>query len=199
MKSIKITILSLLLSLGIQLTGQEVQEKLDAAKASYEAGNLEDARFSLQQALQGINQAIGNEILNLLPDQLGEMNKVDAEDNVTGVSAGFAGLYVNRKYQGPNSDATVEIISDSPLLGSISSLLTMPVFMASDPNQKRIKIDSYKALLTRNDNDSIISYDVQMPFGSSMLTFNCNGIGDEKEVEGLLNTLPVSEIVKTAQ
>jgi hypothetical protein len=76
----------------------------------------------------------------------------------------------------------------------------MPGFMTSDENQKRIKIEGYKALLTRNaDNEGTVSYDLQMPFSGSLLTFQCTGIEDENEVIGMANSIPVDEIVTIAR
>jgi hypothetical protein len=188
------------LLLGIQVQAQEVQERLNEAQSSYSSGDLENARFALQQALQGINQAIGKDILGLLPDNLGGMDKVDTDDNVTGVNIGFAGLFVNRSYKGENKDAAIQIMSDSPMIAGINAMLAMPSFINSDPNQKRIKIENYKALLTKSTNTGgVVSYNIQMPFGSSMFTFTSNGINEENEVTTLLKSIPVEKIIKTAE
>ena len=200
MKNLTIKILIAVLFFGIQLQAQDVHEKLNEAEASYSSGDLENARFALQQALQGINQAIGKDILTLLPDNLGGMDKISANDNVTGVTAGFAGLFVNRNYQGENKEASVQIMSDSPMITAINAMLAMPAFVNSDPNQKRIKIENYKALLTKSlDDQGIVSYNIQMPFGSSMFTFSSTGIPDENEVTTLLKNIPIDKIIKTAE
>ena len=200
MKKLIISTLMFVLLLGINVTAQDVQEKLKEAQTSYSSGDLENARFALQQALQGINQAIGKDILALLPDNLGGMNKIEANDNVTGVTAGFAGLFVNRNYKGEIKEASVQIMSDSPMIAAINAMLAMPSFINSDPNQKRIKIENYKALLTKNVNDQgVVSYNVQIPFGSSMFTFSSTGISEENEVTALLKSIPVDKIVKTAE
>ncbi|MBP6977803.1 MAG: hypothetical protein PHD61_05890 [Bacteroidales bacterium] len=191
----------LILSLfAIQVHAQDVSGQLNTATASYTSGDLENARFSLQEALNGVNQALGKEILDLLPGTLGGMNAQLDADNVTGTNMGFAGLYVNRDYQKDTiRDASLEIISDSPMLATVNSLLTMSTMFSSDPNQKRIKIGSYKALMTKSESNDIISYDIQMPFGNSMMTFKTNGIADEAEVTGLVNSLPITDIVRLAQ
>lgn len=182
------------------IDAQEVNTNFADAKSAYNTGDLENTRFALQQALDGINQTIGQEILKVLPMSLGEMSAVDGSDEVSGTNMGFAGLYVGRSYKGDSTSASFQILSDSPLLGSISSMLSMSVFFASDPNQKKIKVHGYKALLTRSEDDSgLISYDVQMPFGDSMLTFETSGVGDENMVTGMLQEIPVDEIVNTAQ
>lgn len=182
------------------LEAQEVASDLGEARSSYTAGDLENTRFELQQALNGINQTIGNEILIQLPVTLGDMNAVEGSDNVTGSGSGFAGLFVSREYQGENTSATFQIISDSPMLVGVNSLLSMSVFLAADPNQKRIKIDGYKALMTRSeDEEGLVKYDVNMPFGDSMMNFTTEGVNEEKQVTGILDEVPVGEIVKTTQ
>lgn len=179
---------------------QDVQASLDSALSSYKSGDLDQARYALQQALTGINQAIGKEILLLLPASMEGMVSDEKSDNLTGTSYGFAGLFVSRSYSGENTSASVDIISDSPMLAGINTLLTMPAFGASDPNQKRIKINGYKALLTRSTSDEgTVSYTIQLPFSNSLLTFNCSGFDSEEKVTGMAGMIPVDKIVKLTQ
>ncbi len=199
-KLLFITVLLILIP-GMILQAQDVQARLDEASSSYESGNLENARFALQEALNELNQVIGKEILDLLPTEMNGMAKVEESDNVTGSGAGFAGLYVNRSYAlDTTASSSIEIVSDSPMLASINAMMTMPAFMSSDPNQKRIKIGNYKALLTKDSDDQgMVSYDIQLPFGSSLLTFSTEGINDEDEVIDMVNSLPIDEMVKLTQ
>lgn len=190
----------LVLSSGIKLYSQDVQANLDAAISSYQSGDLENTRFALQEALNSINQAIGQEILGLLPASVGGMAKTPDGDNVTGTGMGFAGLYVNRSYAGENKNASIEVVGDSPFMAGINALLAMPAFMSSDPNQKRIKVSNYKALLTKSaDDQGVTTYDIQLPFSNSLLTFRCTGVADENEVVGMVNSLPVDKIAKLAE
>jgi len=201
MKKILFTFTVILaISSGIHLYSQDIQANLDAARSSYQSGDLENARFALQEALNFINQAIGQEILGMLPATVGGMAKVEDGDNVTGTGMGFAGLYVNRSYTGENKNASVEIIGDSPMMAGINALMAMPAFMSTDPNQKRIKVSNYKALLTKStDDQGVASYDIQLPFNSSLLTFRCTGVQNENDVVGMVNSLPVDKIAKMAE
>lgn len=201
MKTIITTILSLVLLFAVRAGAQGVEESLNNARSSYAAGDLENARFALQEALRGVNQAIGQDILDMLPTTLGGMDYLPSSDDVTGMNIGFAGLFVNRDYvKDTTLDASFEIVSDSPLLAGINSLLTMSTLFTSDPNQKRIKVDNYKALLTRSeDSEGVVSYEAQVPFGSSLLTFKSTGIEDESEFTGLLNSLPIAKIIDLAE
>ena len=185
---------------GAFISAQEVTTTLNEALSSYKSDNLEDARFALQGALNGINQAIGKEILAILPDEMNGMPKVETGDDVTGINTGFAGLFISRSYMAENRNASIEIVSDSPLLAGINTILAMPGFMTSDENQKRIKIEGYKALLTRStDGEGMVSYDLQMPFSGSLLTLQCAGIEDENEVITMAKKIPVDEIVTIAR
>ena len=133
----------------------------------------------------------------MLPATMGDLPAVAAEDNVTGSSLGFAGLYVNRTYQGTDKSGKIEIVSDSPILAGLNTILAMPMLMGSDPNQKRIKISGYKALLQKNSDDTgKISWTVQVPFNQSLLTFSCEGFDNENDVIAMANTIPIDKIVK---
>ncbi len=192
--------IALTLVSGTKVFSQDVQANLDKASSSYQSGDLENARFALQEALNYINQAIGQEILGLLPASIGGMEKTTDGDNVTGTGMGFAGLFVNREYAGGNKNASIEIVGDSPMMASLNALLSMPAFLSSDPNQKRIKIGTYKALQTKStDDQGTVTYDIQLPFTSSLLTFRCTGVQNETEVAGMANSIPVDKIAKLAE
>ncbi len=196
----KIFTIICIIALGFGLQAQDVNEKLDEAQSAYKSGELEGARFALQEALQGINQAIGREILELLPTQLGDMPKVETDDNVTGTTVMFAGLFVNRRYVGETSTASVEIMSDSPLIAGINAFMSLPAIMVTDPNQKRIKVDNYRGMLTRSeDTDGTVSYDAQIPVGSTLFSFRTTGIDNEKTVTDYLNQLQIGKISKIAE
>ncbi len=74
------------------------------------------------------------------------------------------------------------------------------VSVNSDPNQKRIKVSKHKALLTRStDDEGKVSYEVQVPFSSSMMTFQCSGVDDENEVVEMANAIEVDRILEIAE
>jgi len=184
----KILLVSAILAVflpGTGLKAQDVQSRLDEALMSYRQEDLDNARFSLQEALNEINRVVGKEIL---------------ADDVTGVNTGFAGLFVHRSYKDETREASVDLISDSPMLTGINTILAMPGFMTSDPNQKRIKVGNYKALMTRSTSEEgPVSYDVQIPLSSSLLTFQCSGFDDENEVVKMVNTIPVDKILSISE
>jgi len=195
MKKIFLSILFLGL-IFTNLTAQDVGTQLNTASSAYGSGNLQETRFALQQALHEIDMAIGAEILKILPASLNNMPKEESGDNVS--SVGLMGLMVGRKYSATDgsASASVDIITDSPMLAGINAILALPM-IASDPNQKRIRVSSYRALLTRSDDGAgNLSWDVQVPMGSTLLTFNCQGPTDEKTVTDMVNSIKVDEILR---
>ena len=202
MKTLISTLLfTMLLAFSLGLQAQDISAKLNEASNAYGSGDLDNARFALEQALSAINQEVGKEILALLPTELAGMPYAQDKDDVTGTNTAIAGLFVNRYYGQAEKNANIEIISDSPLMAGISTILAMPMIMNNaNPDQKRIKVNGYKALLQKNTGDAgKASYDVQLPFNKSLLTFHCEGIEDENEVITLANQLPIDQIAKYAQ
>ena len=200
MKKLLFSTIILILFSGMNMLGQDVQARLDAAKSAYQSGNLEDARFELQEALNEINQVIGQKILEVLPAEMGGMAVDSAGDEITGTAAGYAGLYVTREYLEGNNNASVQIVADSPMLASINALMALPAFVSTDENQKRVKVSGYKSLMTKDSDDQgNTSYDIQVPVSNLLLTFSYSGPADEDEVVEMANTIPVDEVVKLAQ
>ncbi len=178
------------------LPAQEVDRQLNEAHQAYQAGKLQDSRHALQQALHDIDLLIGAEILKLLPQSLGQMETQESEDHIS--SMGIAGILVSRNYvynEGEKS-ASVNIMGDSPMLAGVNALLSLPVFIG-DSNQKRIRVGGQRALLQKNDDgEGGISWDVQVPMGTTLLSFNATGFDDENTITEMVNSFPVEEIAR---
>ncbi|HEY3430598.1 MAG TPA: hypothetical protein VGK39_07980 [Cyclobacteriaceae bacterium] len=198
-----IILLILTVSLCTVVMAQDFNKSLASAKSAYTAGNLEDARFNLENALREVDVAIGKEVMKVLPTSLGSLAYNSKDDNVSGMSSSFAGLYVHRTYgTAEDKNANIDIISDSPMLAGINALLAMPVMMNSgDNNQKVTKIQGYKTLLTKqvDENNQTTGYDVQTPFGNSMLTLHYTGNITEAEILKLANMIPIEKVIAIAQ
>lgn len=178
---------------------QDANAKLSAASSAYDSKNLDDARFALQEALNEINMLIGKDILKALPSKMNDMACNTKDDAVSG-AAGFAGLSITRTYGAEPKTARIEILGDSPLLSSLNVLLSMPMMMGSDPNQKRIKVGAYKGLLQKETSDNTVTgYTVQLPLNQTLLTFKVDGAFSENEVMSMAQSIPVDQIAKVSQ
>lgn len=186
------------------LTGyaQDFDKNLATARNSYNAGNLNDARFAMEQILRDLDLAIGKEIMKTLPTKLGDRNYNEKDDNVTGSSAGLGtGLFVHRSYGTGANSAHVEIINNSPMITSINAVLTMPfIGNSSDGSQKVVKIQGYKAVLNRNENTETgkIGYGLQIPLNNTLVTLTLSET-TESEIQQMANAIPLSKIQQMAQ
>src|SRR5882672_3395771 len=83
---------------GLISTPPDVKQNLDDADKAYQSKSYGDARYSVQQAMLGVELEIGNQILKSLPSSVSGLNKVEAEDQVASSGFGWAGLVISRRY-----------------------------------------------------------------------------------------------------
>jgi len=198
MKSFILSILVLTAATCVAQT-QDFAKGIATAKSSYSAGKLEDAHFALLQALQEIDIRIGQEILKLLPAQLDTMKANIKEDQVTG-NAGFVGSTILRTY-GVSRSCDLSIIGNSPLIGTLNSLINTPIIggMMSDANNKIIKVQGYKGRLTKTPHeDGKASYSIDIPMNNSLVTLKMEN-GTDTQIMNMANALPLAQIAKLIQ
>jgi hypothetical protein len=198
MKNIYYLIILLLLSTGS--FGQDFNKNVASARNSYAAGNLEEARFAMQQMLNDLDMAIGREVLKMLPAKMGSFTSNASNDNVT-ANTGLTGVVIHREYGSGDKILNLDLMSNSPLVASINAILSIP-FMGNsgDGTQKVIRIDGYKGMLqkTVDEETKKTDYTLQIPIGSTLLTFTAPDTSEE-EVVRMANTIPLSQITKLVQ
>ena len=180
--------------------GQDFDKNIVTARTSYAAGNLEDARFAMQQMLNDLDMAIGREVLKMLPTKMGAASSNSANDNVT-ANTGLTGVIIHRDYGAGEKVFNLDLMSNSPLVASINAILSIPfIGNSGDGTQKVIKIDGYKGMLqkTVDEETKKTDYTLQVPIGSTLLTFTVPDT-NEAEVIKMANTIPLSEITKLVQ
>lgn len=180
---------------------QEPGKDIAAARSSYKDGKLEDAHFTLQQTLHQLDIVIGKEVMKVLPAQLEGLNAVTTEDNVS-ANMGFVGATIHRKYSGGNKTAELNIINNSPLVTTLNAFLTSPLLagFGSDGKSKVIKLQGYKARLTREEGgeDGVNAHRIEMPFSNALFTFYVTN-SSEAEITSMANALPLDKIAKLIQ
>jgi hypothetical protein len=186
---------------GVTAMAQDFDKNIATARSTYTSGNLQDARFAMEQMLRDLDIAIGKEILKLLPTTIGSLPAAQKDDNVSG-SGGYVGLYVNRHYGTEPKRASIEIINNSPLINSLNAILSMPVIggMMRDENQKVVKVQGYKSILNKQVNTETgkTNYELQIPMNNTLLTLKMDDTS-EGEITGVANTIQLAKIVQIAQ
>ncbi|MEO8712869.1 MAG: hypothetical protein ABI405_12130 [Parafilimonas sp.] len=177
-------------------SAQDFTTDIATAKTAYSSGNLEDAHFALQQAMQEIDIIIGKEVLTALPAKMDTMSANIKDDNVMS-NVGFMGSTIHRSY-GQNDEVDLSIIGNSPLIATLNTFLNTPLLggMMSNGNNKIIKVQGYKGQLAKSDNgNGQTDYTMQIPLGSSLITFTAKNTTDT-QITTWANTLPLQQIAK---
>jgi len=197
----RIILLGLSVITSVAVTAQDFDKNIATARTTYSAGNLQDSRFAMEQVLRDLDMAIGKEILKLLPTKAGALSMVEKEDNVSGTGS-YVGLYVNRHYGADPKRASIEIMNNSPIINSLTAILSMPVLggMRRDENQKIIKIQGYKSILNKqvNTDTGKTNYELQIPMNNTLLTVKMDDIS-EGDITTVANGIPLAKIVAIAQ
>ncbi|QMU27234.1 hypothetical protein [Adhaeribacter radiodurans] len=182
--------------------GQDFNKNLADARTAYAAGNLSNSRFAMEQMLHTLDAAIGKDILKLLPPKMDALAANVKADNTTGTGTNSGlGLYVQLTYGTGAKTATIDIINNSPLITSLNALLALPfVGRGGDGNQKVVKVQGYKAVLSRTENSETkkLDYDLQVPMQNTLVTFKMTE-AQEADVLRLANTIPLEKIASMAQ
>ncbi|MEM8523642.1 MAG: hypothetical protein AAGG68_03310 [Bacteroidota bacterium] len=198
MKKITLSIFLLATFLFTQAQDQ-LNNHLAEAKTNYASDNLEDARFALQQSLNELYIVISKQILETLPETLGDTKAQSEGDQYNGTAMGYTGVFIDRTYASADQKKVIDVslVHDSPLMSSIGSFLASPLMNLAS-GRKSLKIDGYKSALETSESDAK-TYTIYIPFAQSLITLTFNGYDSETEVIGLANQLPIKEIVEVAQ
>ena len=199
MKKLLSLIIIVLAATTIALS-QDFDKNIATARNAYAGGNLEDARFAMQQMLNDLDMVIGKEVLKMLPTKMGTLASNSANDNVT-ANTGLMGVMIHRDYGTEDRQVSLDLTSNSPMVASINAILSIP-FMGNsgDGTQKVIKIDGYKGMLQKSVDEETKKTDftLQIPIGSTLLTLDAPDTSED-EVVRMANSIPVSQITKMVQ
>ena len=197
----KVLIVIGMMSFSGTMLAQDFSKDMATAKSSYNAGKLEETHFALLQAMQEVDIIIGKEVLKLLPPKMDTL-AVNTKNDQVSANAGFIGCTIHRSYGKMAKKADLTIISNSPLVAMLNSVLNTPLLggMMNDGNSKTVKVQGYKARLekkpgsTEEKND----YELQIPLGSALITFAVDDCTDT-EILAMADTIPLPEVAKLIQ
>ena len=142
---------------------------------------------------------VGKEILNMLPKDLNGQPAIEKDDQVS-ANIGFIGATIHRKYG--DKDSQVEIISNSPMIATLNSIMNMPLLggMMRDSNTKVVKVNGYKCRLEKEteSTNSGPSYKLQIPLKSALITITAKET-DENKILSFAQTIPIDKIAALIQ
>jgi hypothetical protein len=152
---------------GLNAETIDVSENIADAETAFNNKDYSDARYSIRQAIHGIELEIGENILDDLPEEIGGMKIVSNADKVTSTGIGFVGLIIERTYRGGDQELRVKVGNDAGMLSAVNMYLSSGAYGATsteDQNFKKTKFQDHKAII---EYDEYSGYKLSVPFGQS--------------------------------
>jgi hypothetical protein len=192
----KILLLIVFVVVTTAIFAQDFKTDIANARSNYTAGKLSDTHFNLQQAMQELDIIVGKEVLKILPAKIDTLASNTGSDNVS-TATGFIGTTIHRGYGNSFAKrADIDIITNSPLIATINSFLSMPIMggMMGGSNSKSISVQGYKGRLEKNTGtQGQTDYTIQIPVNTTLITFSVTNSTDT-EILNLVNTIPLPQI-----
>jgi len=183
---------------GLVSTPPDVKQNLADAETSYKSKSYGEARYSVQQAMLGVELEIGNQILKSLPATINGLTKVDKEDQVASSGAGWAGLTIQRKYtDAKDKQFSLTIANNSAWMSAINLYMNNGGYAqqtGGQQNWKQTKVKGNRAIIEFNQGSG---YKLSVPIGQSSLIV-CEGVNfaTEQEMMSAANTVDIDGIKK---
>ena len=157
---------------GLISTPPDVKQNLADAEVAYKKNSYGEARYSVQQAMLGVELEIGNKILKSLPESVSGLFKEVESDKVTSTGWGWAGLTITREYSDKkDKQFTATIANNSVMMMGVNAYLSGGYAQqtSGQQNWKQTKVKGYRAVIEYNEGSG---YKLTVPIGqSSVIVF----------------------------
>jgi hypothetical protein len=155
---------------GLISTPPDVKQNLADAESAYKKSSYGEARYSVQQAMLGVELEIGNKILKSLPESISGLNKDAESDQVASAGWGWAGLTIQREYKDKkDKQLTVTIANNSVWMAGVNAYLSSGGYAQQtngQQNWKQTKVKGYRAIIEYNEGSG---YKLSVPLGQSSI------------------------------
>ncbi len=180
-------------------TPPDVNAAMDDATKSFTSNNYSDARYSVQQALMGIEIQLGRQLLQSLPDNVDGLQKDTTQDKVVSTQWGWNNMTIQRVYSDKkDKQCTITIGNNILYAGLVNAYFGNAYAMQSngkDENVKQVKVQGNKAIISYDESKG---YSLIVPVGqSSMVVWECVNFANEDEVMNAANAFNIANITKT--
>lgn len=182
---------------GLVSTPPDVNQNLSDAETSYKSGSYGEARYSVQQAMLGVEMEIGQQILKSLPETVSSLPKLAESDQVTSTGYGWAGLTIQRVYNKDDKELRTTIANNSAMMAGINMYLANGGYAQTtngQQNWKQTKVKGYKAII---EYDESSGYKLSLPLGqSSLIVWEGINYANEQEMISAASTFDIDGIKK---
>jgi hypothetical protein len=183
---------------GLISTPPDVKQNLDDAEASYKKLSYGESRYAVQQAMLGVELEIGNKILKSLPETVTTLKKDESADQVTSTGYGWAGLTIQRHYNGDkDKQLRLNIANNAMWMSALNMYLSSGGYAQQtngEQNWKQTKVKGHKAII---EYDQSSGYKLSVPLGqSSLIVFEGVNYASENDILASANAIDIDGIKK---
>ena len=183
---------------GLITTPPNVDENLTASETAFKGGNYGEARYSLQQAMLGVELQIGQNILKGLPETIAGLKKDATADQVASTSWGWTGLTIHREWGEGNKQLRFTVANNAIWLQAINMYLANGGYAqqtGGQQNWKQTKFKGYRAVI---EYDQSSGYKLSVPLGqTSLLLFEGVNFATEQDLMNAAGQINIDAIKKS--
>ena len=175
----------------------DVKVQMAEAETAHGAKNYSDARYSLQQAIMGVEIQLGRQVLKSLPATVVSVPADTTQDKVMSTQWGWNNLAIQRVYRKDDKQLTITIGNNSVYSGFVNMYFANAATMEANSekqNMKQVRVKGNKALIQYDDSKG---YTLMMQMGqTSLIVWECINFANEQEVMTAANTFDIDGIKK---
>ncbi len=190
-KVLQIGLVALAVSLSC-VHADDVTDTVDDAMAAYKSGDFGKASEDLSYALDLMKQKRGDSLKAFLPEPLSGWSAEEAKSQTVGAAMFGGGTTLTRQYKKGDAAISIEIVTDSPLMQSMSAMIANPMFAASDGGEM-IRINREKGILKYSKEDK--SGEIIFLAGNKfMITVKGHGGAERDDLLGYAKAIDVEKL-----
>lgn len=179
-------------------TPPDVMAQIADAEKAHGANDLNNARYSIQQALMGVEIQLGREILASLPANANGMDKDTTKNIVMSNQWGWSNMTIQTVYnKTPDKQMTISIGNNSIYSGMAAIYFANSGYMQAnekDQNIKQTRLKGYKAIIQYEDSKG---YTLMVQLGqTSLIVWECVNFASEDDVMATAGTFDIDGIKK---
>lgn len=180
---------------GLISTPPDVKENLTSAETSFGGGKYSEARYSIQQAMLGVELQIGQEILKSLPESIGALKFNQSADQVTSTGWGWVGLTIYREYAKDDQQLRFSVANNSAWMQAINLYFNNVGYAQSTGGEQKWKQTKIKGLRAVIEYDESSGYKLSAPLGqTSVLIYEGVNFANEQDFMKSAEQIDVDKI-----
>ncbi len=176
----------------------DVKAQMTDAETAHAAKNYSDARYSLQQALMGVEIQLGRQILKSLPASVDALKVDTVKDIVMSTQWGWSNMSIQRVWKNTADKQLTITVGNAGIYAGLATLYFSNAGMmeanGAKQNFKQVKVKGNKAIIQYEDSKG---YTLIVSLGqTSMIVWECINFANEQEVMTTANAFDIDGIKK---